>query len=621
MRRLLSATALLLASLPATFTLTVPAEASVASPASPAGGDTPLRFIPDATLELGQDAATVTLANYTNQPWALDLRAQVVSKSAPNELVAIPVRASRNSIAPNGEVIVWIGPPDSGRISGGRGFVAVTARSRGQTSIVRLPLSYSPMTSTAAVTEWLGVSTAEVPWASTSRLDLPLIPLEGKTCGSNTSGETFVTTGTRSAKMTYSCNETSDGPMLSLKPDDSLSVGEYTGSLQIGEADVKLTFRRTTLWAWPLLVILLGFVLATIERAWVNNQRPMRRARARLTALGNVAIQKQMEYDRLASGATYRRYTFTIGVARKVAVLQGELDKALPGWSRRWFLPVAVEEQQKAYDAVVKEMVDVDATITSWPSLAAGFDELRGVLSASEPLADLAPELLSSARSLLDPANGDDLEVQLTYEEARRLLDQVPKTTAALRLLPLAKELAEQLPGLQPDGSRQSDFDVYERAYRLLNQAEAELAMAADSSDVENGHVQGLLSEARSLALQLRPAAPVKLEAAVAGEITYLARPVAWLGRVLAAFSTSAGHVRAVDFTWLVIATALGAWTGLATLYFGKAWGTPSDYIALLAWAIAAAVVLTPILAALERVASGPLQLGESGAAADQAKV
>jgi hypothetical protein len=65
------------------------------------------------------------------------------------------------------------------------------------------------------------------------------------------------------------------------------------------------------------------------------------------------------------------------------------------------------------------------------------------------------------------------------------------------------------------------------------------------------------------------------------------------------------------DGVALFVLALAALWAGLSTLYVGKAWGTLTDAISLLAWGVAATALLAPLLLIARQAADPPLLLTE----------
>ena len=589
----------------------------LAAPIALAVDEAPLRFDAHTALKLGPEPVAVTVINDTEFAWSLSITADLATGDDGLTVVSVPVNGAPASIIAGGTARFSVGPAPGG-VTTGTGFVVATATTDDQTIVARRALSLSPGIPVPAVKTWSGDSHRFTPFLSKSRTDTPDLPLTGTTCGSLTEGSVVLTTGSRTAELEYTCTERVDSAAISFTADNG-RIGDYTGTLKVGETEVALTLRRTTHWIWPLIAIFIGLAPAAAHQAWVNNLRPLKLAGNRLSLIGEAAVAAQNQFEGKAGTHPFRAYSFDAGGRAELARIQTLLDElAPPGW--RWLIPRPKADHEERYKETVKEMAALDTTVAEWPVLADRLRELKDGIEKLEHHGLLAPHLLARANSIVAPPEN---ERPLDLKAARELLEEVPKTTAALRLLPPAVELEQALAKVDPGRDfEHPDYETFHQATRLYRQARAELAELKSASEVEKREVDALLQTTRALVMQLKPFDPSITGQAVDEEWdkarAFVLAPIALIQRAVRAVASANGRMRAVDFAWLLVAVAIAAWTGLAALYFDKAWGEWDDYVALIVWAFATTAVLTPVLTALENLVAGPLQLKKSDDTAKQ---
>ncbi|MGX7677730.1 hypothetical protein ACSMXN_02400 [Jatrophihabitans sp. DSM 45814] len=606
--------------------IAIPAVSAIAAP----GDSNPpaVTFADSTSLALAAKPEPVLIVNNSDTTWAITLTAGVYPDDPGSQRVPIAVTPTTISVPPAGSAQVTIGPAPNASISGS-GLLDAVAKSGNQTIVFHRPISAGPATVKPAVKKW---SATRVGWFSTGQLavgSLPNLPLLAPTCDGVQSGTAYLTSDSRVAPLKYECVKQGGTAEIRFNGDDVRHAGQYSGTLSIGGTDVDISLRRTTVWLWPLLVILVGFILASAQQAWTSNYRPLRRANNRLTAIGKEALDKQQLFIENAGNENYGKYNFQTGVLQQINKLQRTLDALQPAWARRWFLafvPWAKDEHQDEYDKVITDMTALEQVVTDWPALSDALDILGSSLAATKADGSfaMAPLLVDRAGAILNPVAQDaagapsSAEIDLDFKAAQALVKEVGETSVALALLPTAKQLGEQLEEVEPgDGSVPSDEAVYEEAMRKFRQARSELAIAESAEAVQKAKVDTLLTDARALVLQLdKPvtaevdlAAVVEIQDDAAAQLTPTSGLFGLFPRLAGALKRGAGSVRSVDSVWLFVSLAVAAWTGLAALYVGKPWGQWQDYVALLVWAFGGTAVLTSLLSGLANVAAGPLVL------------
>jgi hypothetical protein len=278
--------------------------------------------------------------------------------------------------------------------------------------------------------------------------------------------------------------------------------------------------------------------------------------------------------------------------------------------------------EQNRLDSILDEAAKLDQVVQQWPAMADRFGELETRVRAVEqpaqdPPASLAPLLLPAAHSFLAPLGGGPMTKQLTIDQARRLVDEVPKTTKALELLPVAAQLHKDLLQLPMPTQELTDREVFAEAHRLDRLIRAEFASAQDAAVLEQANVDELLVRQRSLIWQLPPPDGGRLASMLEGEAPAPEPPIAVFaaaGRLARAAWSAVSSTREIDLLWLLVAIATAVWTGLALYYFDKPWGRPADFLILFLWSFGTTTILTSVLSALENAAAGPLPLKKPNA-------
>ena len=601
--------------------------ARVASLSSAA--ETPVTFDSDVALELGTDPVSVLLVSHSSLTWSVALTAQLTTEGTSSNR-DVPLAPAEVRVPPGGTAAVVVGPAASaGQPS--KGYIQAVATSPGQPASVFGRAISSPLTSKPAVAQWSALSVARAPWASTGSGDLPDLPLTSPQCGSVSNGTAYLASATGNVKLPYSCLPNSEGAEVRFDDSRVEGVGSYTGKLTVGSTDVSLALLRTAHWTWPLLAILIGFLLASAQHAWVNNYRPLRRTSSRLNLIGEEAWRNQKAFEEAAVAEPFRHYNFSYGATREVQRLQRQIDDLQPAWARRWllgFVPWAREDDAAAYDAAQKEMSDLFDAVEAWPDMAAQLKELQTTVHAVAPYVALSPGLVARAKEILRPKAKKAGQVELEFAESKKLIGEVTDTTVALKLLPVAKELEQRLDEVQPgQETPRSDVPVFFAAQRKWRQAVAEMQEAKSAEALKTAGVDQLLTQSRRMVLQLTvpPTGQRNVPQSVGAGDVPSATGVGLLSALVALFpkvsgtpSTTTASIRPVDAIWLLVAVAIAAWTGLAALYVGKAWGSWGDFFTMFVWAFGTTAVLTPVLAGLQNLVAGPMPLKkESGGIAE----
>jgi hypothetical protein len=142
-----------------------------------------------------------------------------------------------------------------------------------------------------------------------------------------------VTAGSQIAVLRYRRLPDSEGGSARLRFDTRgvKQVGQYSGTLQIRDKSVDLSYLKARSVWFAVLMILVGLAAAIWRQIWTSSVRPVRRADERLTLVGKDALDRQAKYEQRARTASYRVYDLVTGVAPEVARLQTQLG-ALRGW-------------------------------------------------------------------------------------------------------------------------------------------------------------------------------------------------------------------------------------------------------------------------------------------------
>ncbi len=601
-------------------------------PRSAIGADTtpPIAFADAGALSLSTDPVRAQLVNNTASAWQLTATAylDMMDDTIATREVSVTVPAS---VAPGASVIVEVGPAPAG-VTTATGFLVVTGTTGGERAVARRALTVGPSALKPRFEKWTASNQSLT--VSGAAHGMPMLPLSGPGCGSLgvEPKEIWLTSGSDAATLSYRCVPMSAGAsgdaVLVFQEKEAPSVGQYSGTLKVGDTSVALSYTVAESILWAILVIAIGLLLS-VWRQVNSSAGPIRRADKRVTLIGGDALLRQDEFEERAGNATYRVYDVKPGVMQEVARLQTALVEQWPRLTSKAGLKAAFgTKDQDRLDAIVKDAASLDEAVQHWPKVAHDLEALAEVVQTinvvdgspdvrSTP-GEFAPSLVERARALLAPTGGGPTTRPLTIEEAKELGAEAPKLTSALNLLRTVVELHAKLKGPMPANMDTSDEDVWFQARRLVRQARAEFALAADVATLEQGKVDELVNRARALYRQVAPPrAPGEegagLESVTARELALEGSIpiIGGIGRVLRA-AWSQVSTRRVDLFWLIVAIALAVWSGLTLYWFDKPWGRPTDVIVLMVWAFGATTLLTPIFSALEDVAARPTPLKRS---------
>ena len=587
-----------------------------------------IEFADSGTLSLSAKMVEVELVNNTTSLWQLRATAylDIVDDNPTNVTIPVDVPAS---LQPGSSAIVTVGPAPVG-VGAGSGFVVVTATNGGAVAVARRAVTAGPSAPEPRVDSWAATNQGD--WTvSGAAHGMPLLALSDPGCGSlgADAHDVFLTSGSDVATLTYKCVPVAAGgsgdATLAFAEKSIPEVGQYAGTLKVGDTSVSLSYTVAAWIGWAILVIAIG-LWAGIWRQVYSNGSPIRRADKRVTQIGYDAIERQRQFEDRARTASFLVYRINQGAAQEVARLERALAEQWPRLTSITGLRAAFwTKDPDELDAVLKDAAALDQTVRHWPSVADDLRALAATVAAitgagplGEPVTpgDFAPLLVAHARDVLAPTGASTTEKALTIKEAGALSEEVPKLNNALKLLPTVVELYGALDSPDPpDELRASDKEVWLQARRLMQQARSEFAVATDVARLEQAKVDDLVKQSQAYYWQVAPKpAPAEQSAEMAafiegGPARAAAVPVIGdIGRLLGT-AWSGITTRSVGTFWVLAAIALAFWSGLTTYWFDKPWGRPADYVVLFVWAFGATTLVAPILSALEDFIGRPTPL------------
>ena len=259
------------------------------------------------------------VVNNTASTWTLSAEAYLIPDNAARVPVAVQLQ---DTVGPAGTATLVLDP--SRDVGEATGFVVVTASQAGETTVARRGLVVAPTTPTPQVEKWSGSNQHFT--ISGAASGLPDLPLTGPACGSleEDSHDAGVSSGSDIAVLHYSCVPGDEDRPARLIFDDSDvdKVGQYGGTLKIGDKSVALSYLNGRPMWLAMLMIVVGLALGIWRQLWISSIRPVRRADERVTLIGQDALDRQAEFERNTVGMSYRVYDLVSAVAPEVARLQ-----------------------------------------------------------------------------------------------------------------------------------------------------------------------------------------------------------------------------------------------------------------------------------------------------------
>jgi hypothetical protein len=556
-----------------------------------------LGFVQDGPVDVGDDTV-LTVVNDGGEPLS-SVRVNAMLHPEPavgSARVAVPVSVdfgdgfgvqAKGPLAPGEALQIELTTPkDAPRPA--VGLVVVTARNpQGATVVARQELAIAADIAVPGVSTWSAVSRTW--WKDSGGEVGQPIPLDaGSGCPEDEAVyEDHLAAGDRAVAVTLTCR------------DDSLTVttgaypvaGTYIGTVTVDDEEVDIEVRHTLAVWFVLLPILLGFLLAIIvQRRMAGSDTQLRWWLMRLRGRAALADQAFLEQS---SNADWDRYRIEPVVATEGAELRRrlhDLRQGLPRWLR--WLPWSPGEQEPERQAIVESINDLDRLVTDWPQTPRDIKRARERLAASADASSRSPLLVQRMAEVQAPEGElsvDELrsrrEFLLHFDAALDVVDQLAVVDGLLRGVDRTPATEEWSP---------LDEEVYQRAKHLVREASVVLAQLRSSSEVER-EVGPLVGRAARLVARL-PIKPRRtgMRGATAGDTGIVESGLVLVRRVAEAVSRR-GYT-ASQSALVLVALFVAVATGLALLYVGKAWGTPTDFLAAFVWGFGATALLSPVL-------------------------
>lgn len=483
---------------------------------------------------------------------------------------------------------------------GATGWLTVVATSDAQTVVARREIHVA--TPAPTVETWTVTSVQKSPWHDRGGDIAPPLPLLPKTgCSGLGNPHTVLVSADHTVSITSRCVRNN----LQLTA-SNFPPGTYKGKLAVGGASVGLEVRRTmTLW-WPIALIILGILLAVVSQGRVDQGWRIQQ-RFWLRRLPPRAAKADTQYVVGAREMPWEKYALEPIIEEEVEAAResaSQIAESLPLPLR--FLPWPEGFRATERAEVRKSIAEMDKMVTQWPTMPPVFRAASEALAQESYYVKRAPELVARGLVIVGAAGlpVDGKELAARAAEAAAL-------PTALGVVDDLEKIAEYLKALEADGvdGPAQDLDARVRARQYERQASATLAELSDATKVQS-KVEPLIERAARLAARLpRPggiAADGEQVAIQTGRLaTAVSLPLALIRRVSALLDGAGFYLG--RSTLIVFDLAVGVLSGLAILYFEKAWGRSwTDYVAAVLWGYAASTVTSPIVATVRQLGAQP---------------
>ncbi len=478
-------------------------------------------------------------------------------------------------------------------------------------SVIRRALTTGAFVNAAASLKSWTPTISMSPFADTANLGS--LPLDSPaTCANSTSAtSTTLSHAGDVATLTARCRTVDEHAVLDLTVSDLdlWTIGGYEGTLPVGDDEVAIDFTRRAGIGWLLACLLIGVAAAMLVHGFVA-RRPIGAAKqdvGKLTA---------------PSGPEQWQPTVEKALADTKAELSEVLSTASLWGSRRHFswLLAPSASATAAVEAAVADLRTANDALQQWKdSAATEFDELKvNVADLPDKLSDRATAITKAGTSAMtEPAEpGEPTAARPGIAGLTAVLAEARALNAVATTY---RRLHTMLSAVR-DASPPERDGLPLRGLWRRTQAEAHLAINGLLAEVRRGVNavrlldDGLVERARVAALLVdrlgRRAVRTLTSNDTQSESDSAADATAWwqiwpvvehaaarFGRAVVARSRLLGDLLVFGINLVVVLVV-----GVTTLYIGASWGTPFDMIGALVGALGGSLVITPLIAALDRL-------------------
>lgn len=424
---------------------------------------------------------------------------------------------------------------------------------------------------------------------------------------------------------------------LKLTADGFGAPGTYTGTISLlpgdpSAGDVKISIVYTDSVFWPILLLGLGIILAVMVQKVAQVHRVVWQLRGQLADLGVSFESAQERFAASTQGKPYASYGITNPVGKENARLDAMAQK-LKG-------PLTTSLDKEEHTAVIKGIATLKDAIDGWAPpdseetlegfaqeldhLASSLERIKSIAVGEGALKSRDGQPVNSPPTIVTALSGYLIGSPFTrlsdYRVRRKPIEQGAdfadawlEKAASIKLL---REVRSQL-----WGEKKSSWDATVDGFWL------ELWSASNPADLASiGHLEAVRAASATLddlptvaeptakaRVALAKIAPISGEPSLARGFALTATPEAAQSaspRIVAveSLATIDYEARAREYRahlaqsrWLLAAVAFVAavLTGLIALYFGKTWGTATDFVTAFFWGMMTQTALTGLLAAL----------------------
>lgn len=573
-----------------------------------AQNDPPYRFDADSAAALpatGTEATEVVLLNDSSRPFRLSAQATLHTTPA---ALPVTVTPSEFDLAPGETRRLALTRPETGwdKKATLTGYLTVSAANDPTLPAIHRAISLGPAKRTPAVDSRTLVVYESVPLVpGTYWLWHEHVPLKGSSCPEGAEPvRTELSDGPHSAPVQAECVLIENKPMLTIALPQGLPAhGTFKGTLDVDGTKLGLEVRYSTLFVWPLLILLAGTVVSLLLHRWVSRREELR-GQERILAVATLVDDAQRAFQKASQGQPSVRYSITPAATEELARVLAEAKRLSSG--------ALFRTRDTGWDDVLGRADEVEAYLVRWRKLPENLATARSALDANPEALAVLPKYSPWVTSMVEGTVGG---AALDLAEVRELLDEAAAVPSVI-IVAATFVRANALRSAYQDGEIGS-AELRERAREVANEAGAELRQADRATKLAESGTAARVSELVDLVERLTPAEPV---AAGLQGVDGVETPIDPVELAKARedidnpeSARSGVNRRRLTGDRLVVGlvSLLALWTGFQ-LYLGKPWGTPVDYLGLAAWAYGAPTVLTPLIQALERLSQGPLRRGAS---------
>jgi hypothetical protein len=403
-------------------------------------------------------------------------------------------------------------------------------------------------------------------------------------------------------------------------------TGDYTGTIDLlpdddDKGEVELSVRRTDYILLPLVALICGIGLALVATRQSGRLNILSEAEEDTWVLQSDAVSAERTFRERSRGTPWSTYTLQPGLDEALDAVRRRL-----GDLRRGF--AALDENNPVYKEQIDRLRALRKTVTAWPAFAERLAVLNAALQAVNDMADTyrPPSTEDPLPAFVQPATALTIGSVLSDQDALDRIEEVELTASLAqdwlvhaktvqKLNKLAKDIRAAMSSDNPEVTPERKAALA-RAEDKISEAHREMWRATDSSEYKQLGVAADLAEAASILdglshlLETLYAMGPEEQAVARGEA--VPRPASALEGILAERALAPADIareiaqrrrlrNALVFLGLALVTL---WTGLTALYFDKPFGTPRDYLTMLAWGFGAQAGLAALAVAVDRVVS-----------------